>query len=242
MFFANSANADYFIHIDAKDTYSIYIYGEITTKDALGLTSDLRKFQENEKQQAFVFSLNSNGGDVNSAITIGRAIRNVDGLAMVEEGKHCLSSCVFLLAGGAYRFAGGTIGIHRPYQRIDTDTSATSQKKKYEAARRVVLEFLDEMNIDKQLYDDMLRISPDQMKVLSQTELEKYGLASDDPYVDEANATKAAKRLGISRGQYAERKAQQKTKCGEYPRDLLSNKDKTFAVANCYDMVLKGLK
>jgi hypothetical protein len=59
--------------------------------------------------------LNSPGGSVADALTMGRLIRERKFATEVEAGKYCASSCPLVFAGGVERRAGdkATIGVHQ---------------------------------------------------------------------------------------------------------------------------------
>jgi hypothetical protein len=59
--------------------------------------------------------LNSPGGSVTDALTMGRLIRERKFATEVEAGKYCASSCPLAFAGGVERRAGerATIGVHQ---------------------------------------------------------------------------------------------------------------------------------
>ena len=59
--------------------------------------------------------LDSEGGDVVSALTIGRLIRARNFETDVTNNALCASACIFILAAGVDRSAYGRIGIHRPH-------------------------------------------------------------------------------------------------------------------------------
>jgi hypothetical protein len=60
-------------------------------------------------------ALNSPGGSVADALTMGRLIRERKFATEVEAGKYCASSCPLVFAGGVERRAGdrATIGVHQ---------------------------------------------------------------------------------------------------------------------------------
>ncbi len=59
--------------------------------------------------------LNSPGGDLESAISIGRIVRAQSLGTDVAHQDSCASACIFILAAGVDRSAYGKIGIHRPH-------------------------------------------------------------------------------------------------------------------------------
>lgn len=184
--------------------------------------------------------LDSTGGNVSAALKIGRFLRSKGAMAFIDEGAVCLSSCVYILAGAAYRAVSGQVGIHRPYEPNDQEISAAAQKDKYKKIEKDIVAYLQEMNIPKRLYDDSLFISPDRIKMLTANELQGYGLNVNDPYADEARTVTEAKKLGISRKEYAARKARSQKECD---LDSVSNetpKDKVISALNCQDAILEG--
>jgi len=66
-----------------------------------------------------VVSLDSDGGDMEAAMEIGRLIRTKRAWTMVagDRGRDsaCASACVLILCAGSHRVSGGRVGIHRPF-------------------------------------------------------------------------------------------------------------------------------
>ena len=129
---------------------------------------------------------------------------------MVPENAVCFSSCVFLLAGAAKRDVVGEVGIHRPFSVQDEITTEKGQKKEYKRLEVMVKNYLKEVNIPTELYDEMIRISPDDMRILTEAELKHFGLSEDDPYIKEAEVTRLARKAGLTKKQYYEREAKMK--------------------------------
>lgn len=174
--------------------------------------------------------LNSSGGDVETALSMGKVIRIDRASVSVPDGATCLSSCVFILASGVIRYVGGVVGIHRPFAIDDTDTDFKSQKRKYSKLEKDIKLYLKAMNIPVSLYDDMFRIPPHKIVLLSKEELRNYGLNEDDPYEDAARIAAVAKILGISSKELIQRQALANAKCNTG----IPEKD-----AKCYDQVIK---
>jgi hypothetical protein len=70
---------------------------------------------ERPKAGAINVSLDSPGGDVQSAIAIGRLVRANGANVLLSAGAQCASACLLILAGGAARYVDGKLGIHRPF-------------------------------------------------------------------------------------------------------------------------------
>lgn len=216
--FATSVYAD--IVVEKKDStfgervYHIHIINTITKSDYASLQEKVTAADAS----FFFFRLNSRGGDVITALKIGRFLRKIKHSSVsVPENSICYSACVFILSGAHSRFMrDGKIGIHRPYDPNDRITSPDAQKAKYAKMGKMIKNYLSEMNVKPQLYDDMLYISPDNVRILSNRELLSYGLVEEDPFQDEADAVRWAKNYGISREEYGKRKIRA-------DRDCLSN-------------------
>jgi hypothetical protein len=72
------------------------------------------------------YEINSQGGDVNAAIAIGRMFRKERAHLQVNENSVCISACVLILAGAVERPVSGAIGIHRPYLRTTPQQPLTA--------------------------------------------------------------------------------------------------------------------
>lgn len=160
-----------------------------------------------------IFFLNSNGGDVEAAIAIGRQLRKLKAAALTWDDRKCYSSCVFILAGAVQRMLSHSIGIHRPY-------SSRTDKRDYQAIQldqrrlaKLAKNYLEEVNVSPSLYDAMVSIPPEKIKILSKAELDSYGLLELDPVFQELVDAAAARKRGLSKLEYIRRKAQVNVTC-----------------------------
>ncbi len=191
----------------------IFIQGTISSKDVQDLkqilliarTNARRVFSDYSKafpNGIITLELNSLGGDVFAALNIGTIAREESLRAVIKDNDSCASSCVFILAGAPYRYVSGKVGIHRPYFLNDLATTSTSQRNQYKKIENSIVNYLDVMNIESDLYKRMLRIPSEKILWLNDDELNSYGLATDDPYFNEADKTKSASALGLNKVQY----------------------------------------
>ena len=157
--------------------------------------------------------LNSLGGDLGAAVSIGIMIKDINAIVRVDDGASCASSCVFLLAAGSRRTVNGRVGIHRPYLVNDKESTPAGQKAAYKRLEIDLKKYLENMNIKQDIYDDMLKVPPNQIKWLSNKDMLSYGLNSDDPYYDEALNTQIANRLGISKQEYLQAISESEQTC-----------------------------
>jgi hypothetical protein len=151
-----------------------------------------------------------------------------------------MSSCVYILAGATHRSVEGLVGIHRPYEPDDQAMTETEQKAKYKRLGGQMVAYLRTVNVPTRLYEDSLFISPDRVKILTANELQAYGLNENDPYVDEADAVKSAKKTGVSRKEYAERELRARQECGNDGVSAQSSKSEIIAHIECTKKVLEG--
>lgn len=158
--------------------------------------------------------INSPGGSVDAAITIGRMLRKISAPIFVERGASCISSCVLILAGAVSRNIDGRVAIHRPYLNNAPQplTSAAIQGA-YDQTLQSIRLYLREMNVSDRLADDMVRIVPEQVRFLTASELDGYGLGARDPVYHETLELAQAQKYGLDRREYMRRKAIVEREC-----------------------------
>ncbi len=146
--------------------------------------------------------IDSTGGNLYEAFAMGKWFReHAPSIAVAKDGR-CLSSCVFILAAGKRKFPEGKIGIHRPYF---TQNPHMSLQLAIDKMLTDSTDYLKSMNIPASLSEDMFSILPEEMKILTKTDLKKYRLDQNDIVFHEEDALHQSKRLGITRFEYAER-------------------------------------
>jgi hypothetical protein len=197
------------------------------------------------------YQINSRGGNVASAMAIARILRKERANLQVRDGGVCISACVLVLARAVERVIppATSIGIHRPY--LATVPSPPAQRptaaqiaKEYGAMLDNIRSYLREMNVSEQLGIDMLAISPESVRILSEAELKDYHLSGIDPgeqrriaINNEAFEVSEANRLGIDRREYIRRKALGDSVCAAFgaaghPADYLDCKKRVLETVN----------
>lgn len=222
----------------APGIYEAFIAGAISPKDYTKLVNAAARIKA--EKGSIVYYLDSNGGDVSTSLKIGRFLRKEHAWANVDKNATCSSACVFILAGATRRIVQGAVGIHRPFEPNGNDTSYDSQKQKYSRIAKEIRNYLEEMNVQPKLYDDMMYISPENMKYLSEKELSQYGLGGNDPFSEEADAAKEAKALGISRKELAKRKSRSRSVCNTSALNDNLSAEQTQIILECYNDVING--
>lgn len=184
------------------------------------------------------FFLNSSGGDVEVAIAIGRQLRKYRATAVTWSEGRCYSSCVFILAGAVRRFMSTSIGIHRPYSMGTDERDYASTQASQRRLTKSTKDYLEEMNVSPSLYDAMVSIPPERIKLLSKSELESFGLLEIDPVEDELGNAASARHYGTSKVEYLRRKARVSVACAnEHQRGTYSGNFDSFN--DCREDVLR---
>lgn len=159
-------------------------------------------------------NVNSLGGSVDTALKMGRMIRNAAiGVSIGDRGE-CASACVFLYAGGVSRAPYGPVKIHRPYLS-SPEKSLAATKQRYAKMEVEVKAFLREMNVKEELFDRMMRISPEDVVPISLEYMESIGMGLNDPVHAEFEDSIRAQERGFSKRDWLSRKKAAKTQCGE---------------------------
>ena len=226
---------------DSFCSRQIYLVGEIKSNDATKIISSItntkKMFKTDGCKIGGSISLDSIGGDVDNALQLGRYFKAQKMFVEVSVGHPiftkdkfdvdvknpgiCYSSCVFLLAGGVHRsvLTGlSEVGIHRPYfSDLEGSPSAGQVKVMRDKMIQKIRVYLDDMDINPALSEDMMSIPPNQIKILSEQELSKYRLNVGDANFEESSTAKNAHFYNLTMSEYRQRVAVAEQKCGTIP-------------------------
>jgi ATP-dependent protease ClpP protease subunit len=206
----------------------------ITSADARTVAAIAQRMAM-EKQRPH-FYLDSSGGDVEAAISIGRLLRKMSAHAYVlGKNERCLSSCVFLYAGATHR-VGFKVGIHRPFSLSTEPRTYNEIQAEQRRLNSIVKAFLEEMNVSPRLLEAMNTVPPERIRMLSDAELEEFGLGVMDPVLQELQDAERARELGLSMQELLRRKARADATC---PRALEVTNDASKYLL-CIDAILSG--
>jgi len=193
--------------------FMIRIYGQIETATAERFGKALERWDHRE--YLFV-NLNSLGGDVATAMKLGRLIRKFRGHTVVEGNATCASACVLIFAAGLSRaaFEEAKIGVHRPALASAPRNSdmATVQAVSDQIAQELRA-YAAEMNVNGRLIDDMLFVRPENIRWLSAADRQAYGLGFLDPVYEETDVLNGAKKYNITPAEYRRRNALARSGC-----------------------------
>jgi hypothetical protein len=144
-----------------------------------------------------ILDIDSGGGSVEAAMRAGDAIGENDWTIWVRGDSVCHSACVLLLAAGDMRVIVGPVGVHR---MIRVRSTATSRKELGEELRRLSEElrnYLERNGASIEVYDLMTTVPNRTLRILTDDELEKFGLAGANAVEDDLDRIRLARRCGI---------------------------------------------
>jgi hypothetical protein len=123
-------------------------------------------------------SLDSPGGSLEDALSIGAAIREAGLTTLVEDGALCACACPVILAGGTQRRAepDAAIGVHQIYLGGETFTSAGDAMAAAQTTTARVTRYLEEMGVDPAVWTHALETPPRQLYYLTAEEMAEYDL------------------------------------------------------------------
>jgi hypothetical protein len=149
--------------------------------------------------------LDSNGGDIDAGMELGRLLRDRGVYTLVGKNDQCMSACVFVFMGGERRSVAGRLGIHRPFFPYTYDTP--DRKVRFRHLTKVLREFIDELDFPASLYAAVMLVPPESIQILTPGELKTYYLEGISPSSEDRLDARAARRLGLSMRAYLDRKA-----------------------------------
>ncbi|WP_127073010.1 hypothetical protein [Pelagibacterium lentulum] len=157
---------------------TLYLTGMIVPGSAEKLATEL----EMRGDYIETIALNSPGGSVEDALSMGRMIRQAGFATKVETGSLCASSCPLLLASGTIRTTdpGASVGVHQIYAApADTASLAPAQAMSdAQSTTARIVRHLTDMDIDTRLWVHALETPPNRLYYLTTEEMADYRLTS----------------------------------------------------------------
>lgn len=158
--FVTIARADVNVERKGPTTIKITLDRMITTQDAV-IVSQL----ETELSRKMVeVLLNSDGGNLEAAIKIGRVLRAVDAATNII-GK-CYGSCALIFIAGVHRFFDfyqAELGLYRPYN-VSAPQSREALEQQVPAMLASLRKYVAEMGVGENFYQEMANTEPSRMK------------------------------------------------------------------------------
>jgi hypothetical protein len=157
---------------------TLRVSGDITARDVLTLNGILHRIDL--VKTLLLVRFDSGGGDAHAAMAIGRALRAAAAHGYVPPRSRCFSACVLALAGASGRAVHGRVGIHRPEPVDMSKISRAESLRRTEQGAREIRHYLAEMGISRRLYDAMVQVPPNDMRILTPAELRAFGLLREE--------------------------------------------------------------
>lgn len=192
----------------------VFLSGMITREDAQGaivMASLLANGRQKLAGNAVWFS--SDGGDVDAGMEVARILRKLGAYTVIGRNDQCMSACVFAFMGGERRLVAGRLGIHRPYLPVTQDLP--DRPARFRHLQKVLRDFVEEMDFPASLYEAVMLVPPESMRILESADLKRFHLEGISPTSEDMTDAAAARRLGLSMAAYLKRK--EKTPACAFP-------------------------
>ncbi len=172
----------------------VVIEGKISVRDVHALSAALTKaggvfVSEHANLPLTAVVLDSGGGDVESAIKMGRILRERLAVAHVQKGARCDSACVLVFVGAVEKHIhdDAKLGLHRIYfdPELFANLNLEDARRVYAADEGAVRIYLDEMRVRQSTMDAMLQVPSNQVWRVGPSEAGRLGLMGVDPAFEE---------------------------------------------------------
>ncbi len=184
----------------------VFLSGEITRRD-LESAEAMARLIKNGKQKIAnnTIWLDSNGGDIDAGMDLGRLFRKLGINTIIGKNERCMSACVFAFMGGDRRSAAGQLGIHRPFFPITQD--APDRLVKFRHLEGVLRNFVEELDFPSSLYEAIMLVPPESVQIVGAADLKRFYLDGISPSSEDRIDAASARRLNLSMFSYLQRKA-----------------------------------
>ncbi|THH35676.1 hypothetical protein E4Z66_11320 [Aliishimia ponticola] len=126
--------------------------------------------------------LQSPGGSVQDALTLGRHLRSAGIKTQMLAGEFCYSACPYVLAAGTERMISedASVGVHQHYFGENSFLPAAFAVEDIQRGQGEVMQYLNDMGIDPMVMTRALSTPPDEIYVLLPEELKAFGFIPPD--------------------------------------------------------------
>jgi hypothetical protein len=184
----------------------VFLTGEITRADMDSAEVLMRLVQSGRQKIAGnTVWLASSGGDIDTAMDLGRLLRKRGIFTYVAKNDLCFSACVFAFMGGERRGVAGRIGIHRPYFLYTQDSP--DRQTRFRHLQKVVKTYVEEMDFPDSLYEAIMLVPPQSMQVVAPADLKRFYLEGISPTSEDIADAASARRLNLPMVEYLQFKA-----------------------------------
>lgn len=186
------------------DQAHIEIVGEIVEGDFERLKKAINQHKNRfDHSTKPLILLNSPGGNVLEALAMGRLLRSILAVTIVDSNSDCNSACVFLLASGVQRvvFGNGRIGLHRPRFGYDIygNMNPNEAQQSYSALVQKCTVYMSDMGIPPRVFESMLNTPSQEILFIDSNVGEKIGLLGNDPAWEEWDRARRINMQGLEK-------------------------------------------
>ena len=143
-----------------------------------------------------VLDVDSAGGQVEDAIKAGDYIAESRWTIWVREGAICHSACVFILSAGDTRMIAGRVGIHRIIRMSSTATTRAELNAELRVVYERVRDYLERNGAAVAVADLMMAVPNRGLRLLTDEELQLYGLDGVNPAQDDLDRLRLMRKCG----------------------------------------------
>jgi hypothetical protein len=143
-----------------------------------------------------LLDIDSTGGRIEDAMPAGDAIAESHWTIRVRDISICHSACVLVLAAGDEREIAGRIGIHR---MIRVDSRADTRAELNQELREVygeMKDYLERNGASVAVADLMMTVPNRSLRLLTETELQEYGLSGTNAVQDDLDRIRLTRKCG----------------------------------------------
>lgn len=145
-----------------------------------------------------ILDLDSSGGLIGEAIQAGDIIGESGWTIWVREDSICHSSCVLVLAAGDNRLIAGKVGIHRMMRINSEATSRAELNQELQEVAAMVRQYLARNGAAFAIVDMMMTVPNRSLRLLSDQELDLFGLDGRNAVEDDLQRIQLARKCGES--------------------------------------------
>ena len=185
--------------------YYMVIEGKIESGDADKFIQQINRMIDNDYLPFVRVYLNSPGGNLYDAMRIGRIIRQLEIGTIVGFDQACHSSCALILLSGRSRIVVGEIGFHRPFLTGRAEGQIPHRGEISEIYEEME-NYMRAMGASGALIDIAISTPPEQMYVISKTELDRL-IPFMDPASEARSVWRDARRYDLPMEEYRRKKS-----------------------------------
>ncbi|MEM5502113.1 hypothetical protein WNY59_10975 [Ahrensia kielensis] len=155
----------------------LQLTGTIEPETATLFVSEIDKIGEYVK----TISLDSPGGFLQSALTMGALIREKGYDTKIADGALCASACPLIFASGTNRTVDkkAAFGLHQIYTAGGDPLSAAEAMSEAQSTTARITRYLEGMGVEPAVWNFALETPPSQLYYLSSDELRNFNITTD---------------------------------------------------------------